>query len=76
MKNFTMFFFLLFTITFAQERMILKSNGEQIKLNHKKDLREAITESQIKRSDGKCISPSCSSCCRRKNRKQLGRNLN
>jgi|GEM_PF-1082681 len=53
MKKFAMFLFLLSSITFAQERMILKSNGEQIKLNHKKDLREAITESKIKRNDGK-----------------------
>jgi len=36
--------------------MILKSNGEQIKLNHKKDLREAITESKIKRNDGKVFN--------------------
>jgi len=56
MKKFAMFLFLLSSITFAQERMILKSNGEQIKLNHKKDLREAITESQIKRSDGKVFA--------------------
>ena len=56
MKKFAMFLFLLSSITFAQERMILKSNGEQIKLNHKKDLREAITESQIKRSDGKVFN--------------------
>jgi len=53
MKKFAMFLFLLSSITFAQERMILKSNGEQIKLNHKKDLREAVTESKIKRNDGK-----------------------
>jgi len=36
--------------------MILRTNGEQIKLNHKKDLREAITESKIKRSDGKVFN--------------------
>jgi len=56
MKKIAMFLFLLSSITFAQERMILKSNGEQIKLNHKKDLREAVTESKIKRNDGKVFA--------------------
>jgi len=53
MKNLTVILLLLSSITFAQERMILRTNGEQIKLNHKKDLRKAITEAKIKRSDGK-----------------------
>jgi Secretion system C-terminal sorting domain len=53
MKRITILFIFLSTILFAQERMILRTNGEQIKLNHKKDLQEAITESKIKRSDGK-----------------------
>ncbi len=40
------------SILFAQERMILRTNGEQIKLNYKKDLREAIKETKIKGRDG------------------------
>ncbi len=41
------------SIIIAQERMILRSNGEQIKLNHKKDLREAITETKLTNLSGK-----------------------
>ncbi|MCF6270164.1 MAG: T9SS type A sorting domain-containing protein [Melioribacteraceae bacterium] len=46
---------LIFNTLTAQERMILRSNGEQIKLNHKKDMREAIRETKLIRSDGKEI---------------------
>ncbi len=46
-------FLFISSLLFAQERMILRTNGEQIKLNRQKNLREAITESKIKRSDGK-----------------------
>ena len=45
-------FLSLSTLLLAQERMILRTNGEKIKINAHKDLREAITESKIKRSDG------------------------
>ena len=46
----------LSSILLAQERMILRTNGEQIKINAKKDLREAITESKFKRSNGKVFN--------------------
>ena len=49
----TLLSYLLITASlFAQERVILKTNGEQIKLDHKKDFREAIKETKIKRNNG------------------------
>lgn len=47
-KQFLILILSFSSILFAQERMIIQSNGEQIKLNHKKDLRKAIKETKIK----------------------------
>lgn len=45
---------LVFSSTlFAQGRMILRSDGEQININHKKGLSEAIKESNFKLRNGK-----------------------
>ncbi|MCF6270163.1 MAG: T9SS type A sorting domain-containing protein [Melioribacteraceae bacterium] len=37
----------------AQERMILRTNGEQIRISNSKDLREAITETKLTNLKGK-----------------------
>jgi len=43
------------SILLSQERMILRTNGEQIKLSYKKDLREAVKGSHLKINSGKKI---------------------
>ena len=50
-RQFLILFLFLFSILSAQERMILRSNGEEIKINSKKDLREAIKETKINGRD-------------------------
>ena len=55
LKKITILLFLFNTIFIAQERVIIRTNGEEIKLKSKMDFKEVIKDAKLRRSDKKVM---------------------